>query len=55
VSPTGRGEERLLSLEEMEKAHISHVIQVAGSVEEAASVLGISTTTLWRRRKKYDL
>jgi NtrC-family two-component system response regulator AlgB len=46
---------RLLSLDEMEKTHIGHVLEVTESVEEAASVLGISTTTLWRRRKKYEL
>jgi transcriptional regulator with PAS, ATPase and Fis domain len=39
----------------MERTHIGHVLEVTESVEEAASVLGISTTTLWRRRKKYEL
>lgn len=60
VSAAGLGEEangdgRLLALDEMEKVHIRRVLQTTDSVQEAALVLGISTTTLWRRRKKYEL
>lgn len=60
VSAAGLGEEangdgRLLALDEMEKVHIRRVLQTTNSVQEAALVLGISTTTLWRRRKKYEL
>ena len=60
VSAAGLGEEengdrRLLALDEVEKVHIRRVLQTTDSVQEAALVLGISTTTLWRRRKKYEL
>ncbi len=51
----GDGNRPLLSLEEMEKAHIRHVLEATSSVQEAASALEISTTTLWRRRKKHDI
>lgn len=49
------GDWRLLSLDEMEKVHIRRVLEVTESVQEAAGILGISTTTLWRRRKKHEL
>ena len=45
----------LVSLEEMESNYIRHVLEVTGSIEDAANTLGISTTTLWRRRKKYEI
>lgn len=45
----------LLSLAEMEKEHIRHVLLHTDSLEEAARVLGINTTTLWRKRKQYLL
>ncbi len=51
----GDGEDEFLSLEEVERAHIGHVLETTDSVDEAADVLGISTTTLWRRRKKHGL
>ncbi len=51
----GDADRPLLSMEEMEKAHIRHVLEATASVQEAASALGISTTTLWRRRKKHDI
>ena len=46
---------QLVSLEEMESNYIRHVLEVTGSIEDAAKTLGISTTTLWRRRKKYEI
>jgi two-component system, NtrC family, response regulator AlgB len=45
----------LLSLVEMEKEHIRQVLLHTNSLEEAARVLGINTTTLWRKRKQYLL
>ncbi|MEJ2205276.1 MAG: sigma-54 dependent transcriptional regulator [Gemmatimonadota bacterium] len=45
----------LASLDEMEANYIRHVLEVTDTVEEAADVLGISATTLWRRRKKHEI
>jgi NtrC-family two-component system response regulator AlgB len=45
----------LISLEEAERRHIEGVLEAAGSGRDAAKILGISTTTLWRRRRKHDL
>ncbi len=52
---TAPGDWRLLTLNEMEKIHIRRVLEATDSVQEAAGVLGISTTTLWRRRRKHEL
>jgi NtrC-family two-component system response regulator AlgB len=41
-----------VSLEELEKAHITRVIEQAGTLEEAARILGIDPATLYRRRRK---
>lgn len=46
---------KLLSLPEIEKAHIREVLLRTGSMEEAAQILGIDPSTLWRKRKKYHL
>jgi DNA-binding NtrC family response regulator len=46
----------LASMEEMEEAHIRRVLAgVAGNKGEAAKVLGMTRTTLWRKLKKYGL
>jgi NtrC-family two-component system response regulator AlgB len=45
----------LCSLSEMEKTHITEVLRHTDSLEDAAKVLGIDPTTLWRKRKKYHL
>lgn len=42
-------------LEELEKQHIIEVLRLAPNPKEAAKILGISETTLWRKRKLYDL
>lgn len=44
-----------LSLEEVEKLHIKRILQIAKDFDEAAQILGIDPTTLWRKRKKYNL
>lgn len=45
----------LLSLEEVERSHISRVLRIAKDLEEASKVLGIDPATLWRKRKKFGL
>ena len=42
-----------LSLHDVEREHIEQVLrQTGGKLREAAAILGISTATLWRRRKR---
>jgi two-component system, NtrC family, response regulator AlgB len=45
----------LLSLEALERYHISKVLKVVKDLDEAARVLGIDPATLWRKRKKFGL
>jgi NtrC-family two-component system response regulator AlgB len=44
-----------VSLEEIEREHIAQVVSRAASFEAAARILGIDTTTLQRKRKRYGL
>ena len=44
-----------VSLEDLEKEHIRHVLATATTLEEAASILGINLSTLWRKRRRYGL
>lgn len=51
-----RPSETLLSLEDLEKDYIRHVLNlVGGSRARAAEILGVERTSLWRKMKKYDL
>ena len=43
------------SLEQLEQEHIRQVLAVAPTLEDAAATLGISITTLWRKRKRFHL
>jgi two-component system, NtrC family, response regulator AlgB len=43
------------SLEEVEREHIARVLAESATLEEAAAVLGINVTTLWRKRKRYEI
>jgi DNA-binding NtrC family response regulator len=44
------------SLEELEKEHIARVLDaVQGRRDQAAAILGITRSTLWRKMKKLDL
>ncbi len=44
------------SLEELEREHITKVLEaVSGQREQAAGILGITRSTLWRKMKKFDL
>jgi len=48
-------EENLLTLEEMEKRHISRILDsVGGNRTQAAKILGIGLRTLQRKLKEYD-
>ena len=42
------------TLEEIEREHILRVLASGARLEEAAHTLGVDTSTLWRKRKKYD-
>jgi two-component system, NtrC family, response regulator AlgB len=42
------------SLEEIEREHIIRVLSYTSSMEQAAAILGIDTSTLWRKRRKYE-
>ncbi len=44
-----------VSLEELEKQHIQNILSSASTLEEAASILGINLSTLWRKRRRYGL
>lgn len=45
----------LVSLDDLEREHIGHVIAKAPTLEAAARILGIDATTLSRKRKRYGL
>ncbi len=42
------------TLEEIEREHIARVVARAPTLEEAARILGIDSSTLWRKRRKYE-
>ena len=44
-----------LSLKELERQHIELVLATSGTLEQAATRLGVDPTTLWRKRKRYGL
>ena len=44
-----------MSLEELEKAHIAAVLASSSTLDMAARTLGIDTSTLYRKRKQYNL
>jgi NtrC-family two-component system response regulator AlgB len=41
------------TVECFEREHILRVLQRAATLEDAAKILGIDSSTLWRKRKKY--
>src|SRR5438309_1458303 len=41
-------------LEEIERPHVKRVLARAQNLEEAALILGIDASTLWRKRKKFE-
>jgi two-component system, NtrC family, response regulator AlgB len=42
------------SVEDVEREHIQSVLERVPKVEDAATLLGIDASTLWRKRKKYE-
>lgn len=52
--PSARGRVRR-SLEEVEKEHIEAVLGEEKNLERASEILGITSVTLWRKRKEYGL
>ena len=43
-----------VTLEEIEREHILQVVGRAPTLDDAARILGIDASTLWRKRKKYE-
>jgi NtrC-family two-component system response regulator AlgB len=43
------------TLDEVEQEHIRQVLARHPVLEDAAKVLGIDASTLWRKRKRYGL
>jgi NtrC-family two-component system response regulator AlgB len=52
---TGPGIGDDFTLDEVEREHIRRVLLRASSLEDAARILGIDPSTLWRKRKRYDI
>lgn len=44
-----------LSLDAMERQHILRVVRAAPTLEEAARILQVDITTLWRKRRRYGI
>jgi two-component system, NtrC family, response regulator AlgB len=42
------------SLDDLEREHIRRVLARSATQEDAARILGIDVSTLWRKRKRYD-
>jgi len=43
-----------VTLDHIEREHISRVLARTSTLDEAAAILGIDASTLWRKRKKYE-
>ncbi len=42
------------SLDQIEREHIERVVERTKTAEDAAKILGIDASTLWRKRRKYE-
>ena len=49
------GWRKITSLDELEKAHIGAVLATSDTLDQAARTLGIDASTLYRKRKQYNL
>jgi DNA-binding NtrC family response regulator len=45
----------IISLEQLEREHIEFVLSQETNLERVAEILGITTVTLWRKRKQFGL
>lgn len=52
---TAKQDLKYSTLEEVEKEHIRFILNQSKSLDEAAQTLGITTVTLWRKRKELGL
>jgi len=43
-----------VTLETIEREHITRVVARTSTLDDAAAILGIDASTLWRKRKKYE-
>jgi transcriptional regulator with PAS, ATPase and Fis domain len=43
------------TLKELEREHLERVLAQTRTLDEAAQKLGIAVSTLWRKRKRYNL
>jgi DNA-binding NtrC family response regulator len=56
AAPTLSFGDQIPTLDELERAHILHVLQVCGNQKtRAATLLGINRTTLWKKLRQYGL
>jgi NtrC-family two-component system response regulator AlgB len=55
VAPSAPSIGDAVSLQEIERAHIMRVVARSPSLENAAQVLGIDVSTLYRKRKQYGM
>jgi NtrC-family two-component system response regulator AlgB len=53
AQPSGAVIGNRVSLDELEREHIMRIVEIAGSMDEAAQILGIDPATLYRKRKRY--
>ncbi len=44
-----------VTLDQLEAEHIRRILAATGTIEEAANILGIDPSTLYRKRKRYGL
>jgi NtrC-family two-component system response regulator AlgB len=42
------------TLDAIERAHLQAVLARSASLDAAAATLGIDSSTLWRKRKRYE-